>query len=166
VVDPGRLLVAVPGMLDPFFNATVVFLFAHEDGAAGLILNRPTDLPVEEAIPDLTQRVVEPRVVFFGGPVRTDEAIILGRYDDDAVAIVDQTTPEDDPSDLRVFAGYAGWSPGQLEDEIEAGGWFLLDPEPGDVLTPRPNELWRRVFARQEGALRRYRNFPDDPALN
>jgi putative transcriptional regulator len=80
---------------------------------------------------------------------------------------------ERDPDDLamgveaiRVFAGYAGWGPGQLEREIEAGAWFIVPAEPGDVMSDDPEQLWKRVLRRQGGQLAVVATFPADPSLN
>jgi putative transcriptional regulator len=77
--------------------------------------------------------------------------------------------PEDIPvvfSGLRVFTGYSGWGPGQLEDEIDAGGWFLLEGQEADVLSPEPDRLWERVLRRQGGWLAVMSRHPADASLN
>jgi putative transcriptional regulator len=67
---------------------------------------------------------------------------------------------------LRVFAGYAGWAPGQLEGEIDEGAWWVVDAEPGDAWSRAPQDLWRTVVRRQPGRLRFASTYPEDPALN
>jgi len=165
-MDHGQLLVAVPGRLDPNFDATVVYLFDTTAGAAGLILNRPTDIPVADVLPDLSNAAATPAVVFQGGPVMVEHGLVLGVSDTEISVLDTEAASEADPESLRVFAGYAGWETGQLEAEIDAGGWFTVANSPADVLTVDPGGLWRAVFARQPGPLNRYRTYPDDPRLN
>lgn len=191
----GRLLVAEPALDDPNFRRTVVYLIEHgEAGALGLVLNRPGDVRVGDAVPTWAPYVSGPDTVFVGGPVSPDGAICLARcpsagpvdslfaHDDDGdpTAIFRPISPtigaldlHGDPldappgiSDLRVFAGYAGWSGGQLEAELAAGGWFVVDALDEDVFTDRPDELWRRVLARQPGPLRAVAHHPADPRWN
>ncbi len=165
-MDHGQLLVAVPGMLDPNFDATVVYLFDTTDGAAGLILNRPTDIPLSDVLPDLGEAAAAPAVVFHGGPVMVEHGLVLGATHTEITVLDTEAASGADPKSVRVFAGYAGWETGQLEAEIAAGGWFAVDNSPADVLTEDPGGLWRAVFARQPGPLNRYRTYPDDPRLN
>lgn len=177
----GSLLIAAPGMLDPNFVRTVVLVFEHNDrGALGLILNRPTDAPVVEYLPGWLDTVVGPKVVFQGGPVQREVAVGLGhrRAQDPrdgwtplagGTGLVDLSS---DPPDavgilrLRVFSGYAGWSPGQLESEVAEGGWFVVPSDPEDGFTSDPLALWSHVLKRQGGALAVYATYPPDPSLN
>lgn len=153
-------------MLDPNFDATVVYLFDTTDGTAGLVLNRPTDIPVAEVMPRLSGSAAEPAVVFHGGPIRIEQGLILGVVDSRVTVLDSEVAADAAPESLRVYAGYAGWETGQLEAEIATGGWFVLSGTAGDVLTSEPLGLWRAVFARQPGFIRRYRTYPDDPSLN
>lgn len=160
----GQLLIAVPGMLDPNFDSTVVYLYETTEGAAGVVINRPTDIPVADVLPSLAEAVASPAVVFYGGPVGVEHALVIGAtgsiislLDLEAASLADSA---------RVFAGYAGWEEGQLELEIAEGAWFVADGTRDDLLTPQPADLWRKVFGRQSGLIRRYRNYPDDPRLN
>ena len=163
-LNTGQLLIAVPGMLDPNFDATVVYLYETSDGAAGVVINRPTDIPVRDVLPTLTDAAARPAVVFYGGPVGVEHALVIG-VTDSAINLLDlEAAPEADA--VRVFAGYAGWEQGQLELELAEGAWFVADGTAADLLTPEPAELWRSIFGRQSGLIRRYRNFPDDPRLN
>jgi putative transcriptional regulator len=152
-------------MADLNFAATVVYLFeADADGAAGVILNRPSDIVVGDALPSFSGPVAPPDVVFVGGPVQTDHALVVAEGASGVeVTAFDEVSAA---TRARVFAGYAGWGAGQLAAEISEGGWFVVEAEPGDPFTDQPQSLWRRVFARQEGVLRRYRTYPDDPRFN
>jgi putative transcriptional regulator len=179
----GRLLVATPSLRDPNFERTVVLLVAHEEGGAlGVVLNRATEVPVAEVLGPWGSLADEPAVVFEGGPVQPEAAICLARARPGvdqltgfnrvagAVGTVDLSA---DPDTLRaavlgvrVFAGYAGWSPGQLESEIETGSWFVFDALPGDAFAGRPDDLWPMVLRRQGGLLAAVAHYPTDPSLN
>jgi putative transcriptional regulator len=184
VVDSlrGKLLVAAPSLADPNFYRTVVFMLDHNDeGAAGLVLNRPSDTELRDALPDWAHVAAEPGSVFVGGPVQQNAIICLGRVvpnaapegfvelahgigsvdlEQDAALVVS------DIAELRVFAGYAGWGAGQLEGELDEDAWLVLESLPGDVFAPEPQHLWREVFRRQTGNLRLLANFPPHPSLN
>ncbi len=191
----GQLLVANPVLPDPNFDRTVVLLLAHQDdGALGLVLNRPSDMDVDSPLPQWERLAADPAVVFVGGPVAPAAAICLARVPgmtlpappaDDIgsdhgiegwVPLVGELGTLDlerDPDDLmvpveavRVFAGYAGWGPGQLEAEIEAGAWYVVPSEPGDALSDDPEQLWKRVLRRQGGQLALLAAFPPEPRLN
>lgn len=179
----GRLLVATPSLEDPNFDRTVVLILQHDDqdGAMGLVLNRPSGLPLEEELGDWGRLAAPPDEVFIGGPVQPEVAIALGWLPSDSgvpdgvrpvmgrLGVVDlRRSPDELPQlvAVRVFAGYAGWAAGQLEDEIAAGSWFALDADPLDPATADPDRLWRDVFRRQSDELRMLATFPDDPSLN
>lgn len=153
-------------MVDPNFAATVVYLFETDaDGsAAGVILNRPSDIGVADALPSLSALAAPPEVVFLGGPVQTEHALVLSeRAGSIRVSAFDEVETGDR---VRVFAGYSGWGSGQLTAEITQGGWFVVESDPTDPFTDDPMSLWRHIFARQSGTLRRYRTYPDDPRSN
>ena len=183
----GRLLVANPQLPDPNFNRTVVFVLAHGDeGALGVVLNRPSDTLVAEPLPRWEAHAAHPAVMFFGGPVNRSAAICLGRSaaglaripgDDSGwapvTAEIGTLDLELDPDDLappvrdiRVFAGYAGWSAGQLEGEVEMDAWWVLDAEPDDIFGDDPENLWARVLRRQRGPLALVASYPDDLSAN
>lgn len=180
----GRLLVAEPMLRDPNFHRTVVLLLEHheDEGALGLVLNRPGDLAVRDAVPSWAPYVTGIDRIFVGGPVTPEGAVCLVRRPSESgpAEIVRHLTPtlgvldlHADPSDapgdisaLRIFGGYSGWSAGQLESEMELGGWLVLDPVDDDVFTEEPDSLWRRVLQRQPGELRARAHFPDDPMWN
>lgn len=174
----GSLLVANPAMVDPNFDHTVVLLLEHSrDGALGVVLNRPTDRTVDEVLPAWAAAAVAPAVVFNGGPVQAELAIGLGRSsstDTDGwspvaggIGVVDfDLGMVGAVSQVRLFAGYAGWGPGQLEAEIDGRGWFLTQPAPDDILTDAPGNLWRAVLRRQRVGLAMLTSFPPDVTLN
>lgn len=176
----GRLLVATPILGDPNFDRTVVLLLEHsEDGAVGLVLNRPSETDVAEPLPEWHGVAGAPSVIFVGGPVAQSAVIGLARGGDDAASgwrplggglgIVDlgDPPPAGTPIEgLRLFAGYAGWSADQLEAEIDARAWWVVDAAPSDALGPDPERLWSTVLRRQRGRLAMHAWFPADPDAN
>jgi putative transcriptional regulator len=182
----GRLVVATPALPDPNFDRTAVLLLAHGDeGAAGVVLNRPSDMHVSEPLPKWDRLAAEPAVVFVGGPVGPGGAICLARgnpgpeSEQDAIGWTPINSDlgtldlEQDPDEIgdeieaiRVFAGYAGWGGGQLEREISAGAWFVIPSQIGDVFSDEPLGLWKRVLRREGGRLAIVAAFPADPELN
>ena len=173
---------STPGLSDPNFDRAVVLLLEHdEDGALGVILNRPSTTPVGEVLPSWQDLSSEPPVVFGGGPVDGTAAICLGSTRPGVVnAAVQAISPtlgvvdlDSDPALLaadvayvRIFAGYAGWGAGQLDAEIDAGGWFVVPCLPPDPFTAAPATLWRTVLRRQGGRLALASTFPEDPSHN
>lgn len=179
----GRLLVAAPVMVDPNFDHTVVLVLEHShEGALGVVLNRPTEADVFSVLPRWESLVAEPTVIFEGGPVSPTAAICLARAGDawteregwkplfGGLGTVDLELAPDEVGapveKVRVFAGYAGWGPGQLDDEVEEGAWFVLDALPADALSAEPVTLWEAVLRRQGGPLALVATFPADPSLN
>ena len=180
----GRLLVATPALADPNFRRTVVLLLDHdEDGALGVVLDRPLEVPVGDVLPGWAQEVSAPALLFAGGPVSTGAALgvaVLVEHTPAAplgwrrmfgdTGLIDLDTPVEVVSDaihgMRVFAGYSGWGPGQLEGELAEVSWMLLDSEPDDLVTGDPPGLWRRVWRRQGGRLALLADFPEDPVSN
>jgi putative transcriptional regulator len=180
----GQLLVATPTLKDPNFDRTVVLLVAHETGGAlGVVLNRATEVPVAEVLGAWGELAGDPAVLFEGGPVQPESAICLARTRPEvkkrltgfhqvsgALGTVDLSADPDRLRDsvagIRVFAGYSGWSPGQLEDEITSGSWFVFDALPGDPFVTRPDDLWGMVLRRQGDILAAVAHFPPDPSLN
>lgn len=179
----GMLLVATPQLLDPNFADTVVLLLdVDDDGALGVVLNRPSGVPVAEVLADWGDVVDEPEVLFRGGPVSTEGALAvahLRRSDDvpvgfrevvDGLGVVDLDTPVelvDGTFDgMRIFAGYAGWGASQLQGEIEEGSWYVVPAQVPDVFRDDPTELWRDVLRRQPGELAWHSTRPVDPDLN
>jgi len=180
----GRLLVATPPLDDPNFDRTVVYVLEHHDeGALGVVINRPTDEELEEPLDRWDDLQGEPASVFLGGPVEPDALIALALANDPVTQTTDELSPVSgrvasadlttDPafvagrvSAVRIFRGYAGWGPGQLEGEIEAGAWLVLDAEPDDVFDSAPDGLWRSVLRRQGGRLAWLASAPDDLSAN
>lgn len=168
----GNLLVASPSLGDPNFYRSVVLLVEHgPEGAAGVILNRPSTTGPGDELPDWAPLLAQPDVVFIGGPVEPQAAVGLAREGSDevlpGVAMVDLSAqPAVVDTAVRVYAGYAGWGPGQLEAELEENAWLVLTARDEDVFTGAPERLWREVLRRQPGRLAFLANFPDDPRLN
>jgi putative transcriptional regulator len=185
----GRLLVATPLLGDPNFRRAVVLVVEDDpaEGTLGVVLNRPTETPVRQVLESWTDLVTGPSVVFQGGPVSPNSALGLAivpgeddeplgwrALDGDALrsrlGLVDLDAPPQllagGIASLRVFAGYAGWGPGQLEAEIEEGAWYVLQAEPADAFAAEPERLWQLVLRRAGGALALVATYPDDPALN
>ncbi|GIH02731.1 UPF0301 protein [Rhizocola hellebori] len=179
----GNLLVAMPTLRDPHFERTVVFLLAHEaDGALGVVLNRPTGVSVSEVLPGWEPLVSGPPVLFEGGPVGADSAICVARARAGVAGfvgfsrVVGQIGTIDlsrEPGKVaerleyvRVYHGYAGWSAGQLEAEIEEGSWFVFSALPSDPFLSQPEDLWQLVLRRQGGMTAAVANYPPDVHLN
>lgn len=179
----GRLLVATPALRASTFERAVVLLLDHDaDGSLGVVLNQPLEVPVGQVLPAWGGSVSAPDVLFGGGPVSTDSALAVGvlaeqvpeplgwRAMYDRVGLVDLDAPHEVLDGavvgLRVFAGYAGWSPGQLEGEVEEGSWLVVDAGPQDLLDASPQDLWSRVLRRQPDETRLLATYPADPALN
>jgi putative transcriptional regulator len=184
----GRLLVATPQLTDPNFRRAVVLVVEHEaeEGTLGVVLNRPTEVPVDRVLPPWSELVTGPSVVFQGGPVALDSALALAQVPGTEeplgwralsgspavarVGLVDLDAPPEllapEVTRLRVFAGYAGWGVGQLRSEVEEGAWYVLPAESGDAFMDDPERLWPGVLRRQGGDLAFVATFPDDPSLN
>lgn len=178
----GRLLVAEPMLGDPNFERTVVLMVQHSaEGAMGLVLNRPSDVPVAAALPGWEHVVVDPAVLHVGGPVEEHSGWCLARaHDPDALegfapvlgdlGLVDLELDADTVraafGSVRLYAGYSGWGPGQLEHELAQDAWFVVDADVDDPFLPDGNTLWQRILARQPEPLARLANFPPHPSLN
>jgi putative transcriptional regulator len=174
----GKLIVSSPSLLDPNFRKTVVLIAHHdEEGALGLVLSRPSDVPAVEAVPVLDGLPGADDPVFVGGPVQPDAFMVLAEFDDveqAAAPIMDGVgfMPADaEPADLpirrlRLFAGYSGWGSGQLEDELAENSWIVVDAVAEDAFANDPDELWRTVLQRKGGVFSLMENMPFDPTLN
>ncbi len=168
----GRLLVAAPTLVDPNFRRTVVLMLQHDDeGAVGVVLNRPSTEAVGEHLPAWEESLAAPPVVFVGGPVQPEVAIGLVEGGDgspvvDGVEVADLAAEPPPGVRARIFSGYAGWGPGQLESELEVDAWIVVDARAQDVFDPAPEGLWPRILRRQKGMVRMLATYPIDPALN
>jgi putative transcriptional regulator len=176
----GQLLIASPSMSDPNFARTVVAIANHdEDGALGIVLNRPSDTEVVEAVPELDGVMDADEVVYVGGPVQPASIVVLAEFEDPAEAaylVVDAVGLVSDRTGLerlgvatarrRVYAGYTGWGPGQLEAELEREDWITEPALAEDVFAPDPTELWGSVLQRKGGQFRLLARMPVDPSVN
>ncbi len=161
----GKLLVATPELADPNFSHTVVLLLAVQtDGVLGVVLNRPSEMPVVEVMPDWASAVTSPSVLFQGGPVGIDS--VIGLTPSGAIDLHQVDEVDIDALALRLFAGSAGWGSAQLQGEIAQGCWWVFDAQPDDVTTPEPTTLWSRVLARQPGRVAWFAHATANPAFN
>lgn len=169
----GKLLVAAPALSD-YFRRTVLLVIEHTDeGAMGLVLNRPTETEVAEAVPSLSDWTGYEDVVHAGGPVQPDAVLALGDFEDPSQAgtpvtgtlgLLDPEHPDPPLRRLRVYAGYAGWAPGQLDAELEEEAWITADPEADDPFSE--GDLWSMVLQRKGGAYALLASMPADPTMN
>jgi putative transcriptional regulator len=176
----GQLLLASPTLQDPNFRRAVVLIGAHsEEGAMGVVLNRRSEVTVGEVVPQLEPAVGEQEPVYVGGPVQPNSIVFLAEFLDPSPAgmlvlgRIGFPAPETDIDELaeatarrRVFAGYAGWSSGQLDDELDQGDWIAHPAQPDDVFTDDPEDLWSRVLTRKGGAYVLIARMPLDPSVN
>lgn len=174
----GQLLISSPSLVDPNFRRTVVLMTHHdEEGAVGLVLSRPSQLRIDEAVPDLGDLPYADDVLYIGGPVQPEAVVVLVELDEPApdappiVGSIAYMPPQGDPDDLgiaraRVFAGYSGWGPGQLEQELKEPAWIVAPAQPADVFAADPDELWRTVLHRKGGMFSLIATMPYDPGLN
>jgi len=178
----GKLLIAAPGMQEPTFSRTVISVLEHtDDGALGVVINRPGDASLIDIVPPVAELASEPAVLFAGGPVEPQAAIALGfvtgtAAGDACLLVVPPLVTVDLDSDpavlaaslreLRVFSGYAGWSAGQLEGEIAVGAWYVVEALPLDAFDAEPSRLWSAVLRRQPWPLCAVATCPIDPTMN
>lgn len=172
----GHLLIATPLVKSPPFQRSVVYLGEHGPlGALGVILNNPTNVTVFEILPNLADLASAPAVIHLGGPVQTDAAIVLARSTTQEFAmgtafpdigVVDPSDPPADTSALRVYAGFSGWGPGQLEEEIATGSWWRVVARREDLFTSDDVDLWARSVRRVGGRAALHVTYPDDPSVN
>jgi putative transcriptional regulator len=175
----GQLLVAGPALIDPNFRRTVVLVGDHgEEGAMGVVLNRPSETDVDEAVPPLADLEGVDDLVYVGGPVQPQAVVVLGDFSEPeragvlvlgSIGFLPGEVDRDEIGDLaraRVFAGHAGWGPGQLEGELEEGSWIVEPARPDDVFTDTPDQLWSDVLRRKGGPFRVLALMPDDPRMN
>ena len=175
-----QLLVASPQLEDPNFARTVVLITEHtDDGAMGIVLNRPATTTVADAAPELESLVRPGDDVYVGGPVQPSSVIVLAEFEEPVETFVPVfgsigfVGAGSDPDDLaatvsraRVFAGFAGWITGQLESELGRDDWFLEPARADDVFCPDPEGLWSDVLKRKGGEYALVAMMPPDPSLN
>jgi putative transcriptional regulator len=169
----GRLLIAAPSLFD-YFRRTVVLVLEHtEDGAMGVVLNRLSETPVADAVPALAGLAPEGELVRFGGPVAPQSVVALGEFADPSEAgttvvgslgTLDPEAANASLRRLRVYAGYAGWAPGQLDGELEEGAWIVADADPDDPF--RDDDIWSTALRRKGDGYRLLATMPTDPSLN
>ena len=177
----GRLLIASPTLDDGVFDRTVLYMLEHNaEGALGVVINRPSDAFDVPGLDAWENMLSPPAVVFAGGPV--EQQVVIGLAVADAregsawtpiterVGSIDLSS---EPSEVapvidraRVFRGYAGWSPGQLDSELAVEAWIVVDARTSDVFSGAPDHLWRAVLARQPGRLSWLAHYPDDLTTN
>jgi len=174
----GQLLIAGANLFDPNFRRAILLVAHHDDeGAIGVILNRPADTTVGEAAPDLTALVGAEERVFVGGPVQPQSAVVLAEFEDPELAGVIAFDSigflgADDPAAVtgirrgRVFVGHAGWGPGQLEQEMDMDSWLTDSARAEDVFAPDPVGLWGRVLRRKGRDFEILATMPFDPSTN
>jgi putative transcriptional regulator len=176
----GQLLLASPTLLDPNFTRTVVLIGVHsEDGAMGVVLNRPSTTTVRDAVPQLGEAVGALEPVYLGGPVQSSSVVFLAEFLDPSPAgllvlgRIGFPAPDAGIEELaeatarrRVFAGHAGWGGGQLDAEIADGDWITHPAEPQDVFSDAPEELWSSVLTRKGGSYALIARMPLDPSVN
>jgi len=174
----GHLLVAAPVLHDPNFARSVVLIAEHTDeGALGVVLNRPSESTVAEVVPALEGIVAPDETVFSGGPVEPSGVMVLAEFADPADAALpvdgdlgfvalEADLGEVETHRARAFAGHAGWGPGQLDAELEEETWFVASFDREDAFAEEPDALWSRVLERKGGAYALVARMPLDPSLN
>ena len=176
----GQLLVAGPQLLDPNFHRTVVLVCEHDhNGAMGLVLNRPSPIPADQAIPELDDALNDGDTLWVGGPVQSTSVVLLADFEEEGTPAlrvqgdVGLVLPEADLDTVhtvvrraRAFLGYAGWGPAQLEGELEGDDWIVADFQPEDAFTEDPDHLWASVLERKGGQYALLATMPPDPSVN
>ena len=175
----GKLLIASPVLTDPNFARSVVLMTEHsEDGAMGIVLNRPSEAPARELLPAL-EEIAGDDPLFVGGPVQPEAVVLLAEFSDPeaaawiVVADVGLASADTDIDELvpavrrgRFYAGYSGWGPGQLEAELELDSWIVEPPIPTELFPDNPATLWNDVLNRKGGQYALISRMPEDPSVN
>ena len=175
----GQLLISSGGLYDPNFRHTVVLIGEHSaDGALGVVLNRALNLTVEETVPDLASLVPTGEWLYEGGPVQPSSPVLVAELSDPDSAdllvfgsvgfLVGEVSPTAEENILRarLFAGYSGWGPGQLEAEMAIDSWILEPARVEDVFTTEPDLLWSRALRRKGEEFHQLSRMPFDPSMN
>ncbi len=175
----GKLLIASPALGDPNFERSVVLITEHGDeGAMGIVLNRPSESEVAGVIPEL-EPIAGEEPIFVGGPVQPEALVVLGEFSDPdkaawiVVADVGLVSAQSDLDELpealrrgRVYAGFSGWGPEQLEEEIDEDAWIVEAPLPAELFPKRPETMWSDVLERMGGEYAIVARMPEDPSVN
>jgi putative transcriptional regulator len=169
----GQLLIAAPSLFD-YFRRTVVLVIEHTpEGAMGVVLNRESETRVADAVPQLAELADAGELVRIGGPVAPQSVVALGEFGDideagsavtGQLGTLDPEAGNESLRRLRVYAGYAGWSAGQLEDELEQEAWVVAAAEEEDPFSE--GDIWSRALERRGGAYRLLATMPPDPSQN
>jgi len=176
----GQLLIAGPPLVDPNFWRTVVLIVEHnEEGALGLVLNRPSETNVGDAVSELSELVDPDEPLFIGGPVQPSSVIVVAHFEDpddaallafDDIGVLGTGSTPDELTvgvrEARAYVGHAGWGAGQLDSELERGDWILEPARESDVFAAEPRELWSEVLTRKGGSYALVARMPPDPSLN
>jgi putative transcriptional regulator len=174
----GQLLIAGPTLLDPNFWRTVVLVVEHNDeGALGLVLNRPSETVVSDAVPELEELIDGDELLYIGGPVQPAAVVVLARFEDPSdsalmsfedVGVLGSGDPIQSAGvvEARAFVGHAGWGSGQLDSELERGDWILEAARRGDAFSESPRDLWASVLTRKGGSYALVARMPPDPSWN
>jgi len=176
----GQLLLASPALRDPNFARAVVLVGVHsEEGAMGVVLNRPSAVTVGEAVPQLEPALDEHERVYIGGPVQPSSIVLVAEFLDLTLAgrlvlgRIGFPAPDASIEELaratsrgRVFAGYAGWSEGQLDAELDQGDWIVQPAQPEDVFSEEAEDLWGELLTQKGGSYALIARMPSDPSVN
>jgi putative transcriptional regulator len=175
----GKLLIASPTLVDPNFARTVVLITEHnEEGAMGIVLNRPSEARAAEVVPALAELTGDDPL-FVGGPVQPEAIVLLAEFSDPSAAAwivaadVGLASADTDLDELlskvrrgRLYAGYSGWGAGQLEAEMELESWIVEPPLPAELFPEDPETLWSDVLERKGGSYALVARMPENPSLN
>ena len=169
----GQLLIAAPSLFD-YFRRSVVLVIEHStEGAMGVVLNRESETSVAEAVPVLASLAEPDELVRVGGPVSPQSVVALGDFDDveeagthvvGSLGTLDPDAQNDSLRRVRVYAGYAGWAPGQLDGELEAEAWLVMPAREDDPFAG--GDIWSEALRRKGGGYRLLATMPTDPSLN
>ena len=180
-IEKGMLLLAEPFMADPFFKRAVILLCEHHpQGSLGFILNKPTDVVVNELVEDFP---AFDAIIHYGGPVQTDRLHYIHNLGDlltDSLLVSNGVWWGGDfselqflikselisPENIRFFVGYSGWSSGQLDEEMETSSWVTAEMDANYLFKSEPLELWSKVMYNKGSAFQVLAELPEEPFLN
>ena len=169
----GQLLIAAPSLFDYFRRSVILVLEHSEEGAMGVVLGRRSETPVAEAVPALAALPGAEEAVFVGGPVAPGSVVALGEFEDPdeagtrvtgSLGTLDPDRPSPSLQRLRVYAGYAGWSAGQLDEELEEGAWIVEAADEDDPFSE--GDIWSEALRRKGGDYSLLATMPGDPSAN